>query len=75
MRADEKLTAFVELQRTIHEFAVALVSANNSLDLSFTFMRLARQTGHWWHGGNQFGQQSLSYMLLWMLGLKMGATC
>ena len=26
MRADEKLTAFVELQRAIHEFAVSLVS-------------------------------------------------
>ena len=24
-RADEKLTAFVELQRTIHEFAVSLI--------------------------------------------------
>jgi hypothetical protein len=26
VRADEKLTAFVELQRAIHEFAVSLVS-------------------------------------------------
>ncbi len=26
VRADEKLTAFLELQRTIHEFAVGLVS-------------------------------------------------
>ena len=26
VRADEKLTAFVELQRTIHEFAVSLIS-------------------------------------------------
>jgi hypothetical protein len=26
VRADEKLTAFVELQRAIHEFAVGLVS-------------------------------------------------
>ena len=26
VHADEKLTAFVELQRTIHEFAVSLVS-------------------------------------------------
>jgi hypothetical protein len=25
-RADEKLTAFVELQRAIHEFAVSLIS-------------------------------------------------
>ena len=25
VRADEKLTAFVELQRAIHEFAVSLV--------------------------------------------------
>jgi len=25
MRADEKLTAFVELERAIHEFAVSLV--------------------------------------------------
>ena len=26
VRADEKLTAFVELQRAIHEFAVSLIS-------------------------------------------------
>jgi hypothetical protein len=26
MRADEKLTAFLELERAIHEFAVSLVS-------------------------------------------------
>jgi hypothetical protein len=26
VRADEKLTAFLELQRTIHEFAVSLIS-------------------------------------------------
>jgi len=26
VRADEKLTAFLELQRAIHEFAVSLVS-------------------------------------------------
>jgi hypothetical protein len=26
VRADEKLTAFVELQRAIHEFAVGLLS-------------------------------------------------
>jgi hypothetical protein len=26
VRADEKLTAFLELQRAIHEFAVSLIS-------------------------------------------------
>jgi hypothetical protein len=26
MRADEKLTAFVELERAIHEFAVSLIA-------------------------------------------------
>jgi hypothetical protein len=26
VRADEKLTAFVELERVIHEFAVSLIS-------------------------------------------------
>jgi hypothetical protein len=26
VRADEKLTAFAELQRAIHEFAVSLIS-------------------------------------------------
>jgi hypothetical protein len=29
VRADEKLTAFLELERTIHEFAVSLTSTEN----------------------------------------------
>jgi hypothetical protein len=29
VRADEMLTAFVELQRAIHEFAVSLISTRN----------------------------------------------